>query len=92
MGPFTKAAGTLAYYEVCQIIKSGATVTRYAKQGDVVVAIKGDQWIGYDDVKTMKSKVKLLIFIEANESRCATCEPTNQQQPLSKRRSSNRVF
>lgn len=60
-GPFTKAGGTLGYYEICKMIKEGATVTRYENQGDVVVAIKGNQWVGYDDVKTLKTKVRQYI-------------------------------
>ena len=57
------APGTLTYYEICQMIKKGATVTRYKDQGNLAVAIKGDQWVGYDDVKkTMKAMVRSCLL------------------------------
>ncbi|XP_023564402.1 chitinase-3-like protein 1 [Octodon degus] len=57
-GRFTKEAGTLAYYEVCDFLR-GATVHRIASQ-KVPYATKGNQWVGYDDQESVKSKAQYL--------------------------------
>ncbi|XP_042535116.1 chitinase-3-like protein 2 isoform X2 [Dipodomys spectabilis] len=57
-GPFTKSLGILAYYEICQFLQ-GAKITRLQDQ-QVPYAVKGNQWVGYDDVESMKTKVEFL--------------------------------
>ncbi|XP_074176115.1 chitotriosidase-1 [Rhinolophus sinicus] len=56
-GPFTKEAGLLAFYEVCSW--KGAAEHRITDQ-KVPYAYKGDQWVGFDDVESFKSKVSYL--------------------------------
>uniref|UniRef100_A0A671EIT1 Chitotriosidase-1 n=1 Tax=Rhinolophus ferrumequinum TaxID=59479 RepID=A0A671EIT1_RHIFE len=56
-GPFTKEAGLLAFYEVCSW--KGATEHRLTDQ-KVPYAYNGDQWVGFDDVESFKSKVSYL--------------------------------
>ena len=59
-GPFTREGGFLAYYEICDKIKSGMNVVRDQK----VMApygYQGNFWIGYDDAESMRYKVKMLI-------------------------------
>jgi chitinase len=58
IGPFTKEAGFLAYYEICQILKNGGKVSRTSDMGDTVYAVKGDQWHGYDDPQAVERKIK----------------------------------
>uniref|UniRef100_A0A8C8YLS6 Chitinase-3-like protein 1 n=1 Tax=Prolemur simus TaxID=1328070 RepID=A0A8C8YLS6_PROSS len=53
-GRYTKEAGTLAYYEICDFLH-GATVRRLLGQ-QVPYATKGNQWVGYDDQESVKSK------------------------------------
>uniref|UniRef100_G3STE8 Chitinase-3-like protein 1 n=1 Tax=Loxodonta africana TaxID=9785 RepID=G3STE8_LOXAF len=57
-GRFTKEEGILAYYEVCDFLP-GATVHRLLGQ-QVPYATKGNQWVGYDDQESIKSKVQYL--------------------------------
>ncbi|KAM6165218.1 chitinase-3-like protein 1 [Erethizon dorsatum] len=57
-GQFTKEEGILAYYEVCDFLH-GATVHRIPSQ-KVPYATKGNQWVGYDDQESVKSKVQYL--------------------------------
>ncbi|XP_005375308.2 PREDICTED: chitinase-3-like protein 1 [Chinchilla lanigera] len=57
-GRFTKEEGTLAYYEVCDFLH-GATVHRVPSQ-QVPYATKGNQWVGYDDLESVKSKAQYL--------------------------------
>lgn len=57
-GPITKSPGFLAYYEICQFLQ-GANITRLQEQ-QVPYAVKGNQWLGYDDVESVKTKVQFL--------------------------------
>ncbi|KAM6217118.1 chitinase-3-like protein 2 [Rhynchocyon petersi] len=57
-GTITKSPGFLAYYEICQFLP-GAQVTRMQDQ-QVPYAVKGNQWVGYDDVQSVKNKVQFL--------------------------------
>ncbi|KAM9612762.1 chitotriosidase-1 [Trichechus inunguis] len=56
-GPFTKEGGVLAYYEVCSW--KGATKVRIQDQ-KVPYAFQGNQWVGFDDVESFKTKVSYL--------------------------------
>jgi len=55
-GTFTREAGFNAYYEICDKIKAGATVHRDPNQ-KVPYAVKGNEWIGYDDEQSLRDKV-----------------------------------
>ncbi|XP_066479488.1 acidic mammalian chitinase-like [Tiliqua scincoides] len=59
-GPYTQAAGSLAYFEVCGFLKDGATVVWNAPQ-EVPYAYHGNQWIGYDNPKSFAIKAKWLL-------------------------------
>ncbi|KAK2497789.1 hypothetical protein MC885_017827, partial [Smutsia gigantea] len=56
-GPFTKEAGVLSYYEVCSWKE--ATQHRIEEQ-KVPYAVQGNQWVGFDDVESFKTKVHYL--------------------------------
>jgi len=56
-GQFTRAAGFLAYYEICEKIKSqGWTVVEDAEGRMGPYAHQGRNWVGYDDVAMIKYK------------------------------------
>lgn len=56
-GQFTKAAGFLAYYEICRDIKQGGWNVVKDPEGRMgPYAHKGRQWVGYDDVETIRRK------------------------------------
>ncbi|XP_040851849.1 chitinase-3-like protein 1 isoform X1 [Ochotona curzoniae] len=57
-GRFTKEEGILAYYEICDFLQ-GATVHRLLGQ-QVPYATKGNQWVGYDDLESVRQKVQYL--------------------------------
>ncbi|XP_060629020.2 chitotriosidase-1-like [Anolis sagrei] len=54
-GTYTREAGFLSYYEICTF-KEGAT-TEVIEQQKVPYSFKGNQWVGYDDVNSIKTKV-----------------------------------
>lgn len=46
----------MAYYEVCQNLNSGWTRI-WNSENQVPYAFSGNQWIGYDDMQSLKLKV-----------------------------------
>ncbi|XP_058930058.1 chitinase-3-like protein 2 [Kogia breviceps] len=57
-GPITKFSGFLAYYEICQFLK-GAKITKL-QDHQVPYAVKGNQWVSYDDAERVETKVQFL--------------------------------
>ncbi|XP_052069385.1 acidic mammalian chitinase-like [Mytilus californianus] len=58
-GQFTREKGFLAYYEVCAMLKSGGS-KHYIPEQKSPYAVKGTEWVGYDDVDSLKEKVKYI--------------------------------
>ncbi|XP_008848561.2 acidic mammalian chitinase-like [Nannospalax galili] len=58
-GPYTKKTGLWAYYEICTFLKNGATWAWNAPQR-VPYAYKGQEWVGYDNVKSFFLKAQWL--------------------------------
>lgn len=54
-GRYTREKGFLSYYEICDMIKTGGT-THWIKEQEVPYVVKGDQWVGYDDKKSLTIK------------------------------------
>lgn len=54
-GEFTKEAGFLAFYEICQMLKEGATYL-WDDEQKVPYAIKDDLWVGFDDERSIEEK------------------------------------
>ncbi|CAH1795273.1 unnamed protein product [Owenia fusiformis] len=58
-GPYTGEAGFMAYYEVCEVMRNGAT--RYwDDEAKIPYIVAGDQWIGYDDPESLRHKVNFI--------------------------------
>ncbi|XP_065572710.1 probable endochitinase [Artemia franciscana] len=58
-GQYSREAGFLTYYEICSAIQSGwnSVWDRYSQ---CPYAHGGGQWVGYDNVQSLKLKVKLI--------------------------------
>ncbi|XP_050419117.1 chitotriosidase-1 [Patella vulgata] len=52
--------GRLIYPEICELIKNNATVT-YDVEQEVPFAYMGNQWVGYDDIRSIQAKVKWIL-------------------------------
>ncbi|XP_078500829.1 acidic mammalian chitinase-like [Lissotriton helveticus] len=59
-GHYTQEAGFMAYFEICDFLKEGATVVWNSPQA-VPYAYKGSQWIGYDNPKSFQLKAEWLM-------------------------------
>ncbi|XP_071446319.1 probable chitinase 10 [Hetaerina americana] len=56
-GEFTRAAGFLAYYEICDRVKNrGWTVVKDPERRMGPYAFQGNQWVSYDDAEMIKQK------------------------------------
>lgn len=62
-GKFTKEPGILAFYEICDLLRENATLIWDMEQL-VPFAYKGDQWVGFDDERSVKGKVDWLKSAE----------------------------
>jgi len=60
-GEFTRAGGFMAYYEICHKVKSGAWVETRDPEGRLgPTAQSGNQWLGYDDIATIRRKSEFI--------------------------------
>lgn len=55
-GEFTREAGFLAYYEVCEMLLNGASYV-WDDEMKVPYLVKDDQWVGFDDEKSIRNKM-----------------------------------
>nr|QDA39872.1 chitinase 4 [Phenacoccus solenopsis] len=60
-GEYTRAGGFLAYYEICDKLRREAyTIVRDVQKRRGPYAYSGNQWVGYDDIDTIKQKMGLV--------------------------------
>ena len=58
--PYTKEAGFIAYFEICDKINNGMTVIQ-DNSAQAPYGYAGNFWVGYDDASSLEYKVKNLI-------------------------------
>ena len=59
-GEYSRESGFLAFYEICDLLKNGATYMWDDIQ-QVPYLIDGDQWVGFDDERSIRTKVKWIL-------------------------------
>nr|BAS44269.1 chitinase [Aplysia kurodai] len=55
-GEFTREAGFLSYYEVCEMLQAGAKRT-FLDDQKVPYLVLGNQWVGYEDEDSIAEKI-----------------------------------
>ncbi|XP_052071214.1 chitotriosidase-1-like [Mytilus californianus] len=60
-GSFTKEKGLLSYYEICSNINNQGWTEGWLDEQQVPYAYKGDQWVGYDNPRSVAIKTKYII-------------------------------
>ncbi|BFZ21286.1 hypothetical protein BsWGS_24325 [Bradybaena similaris] len=60
-GRYTRQEGTLAYYEICENIQKYGWSRVWITEQEVPYATWRNQWVGYDDVTSLKIKADTLI-------------------------------
>ncbi|XP_037776380.1 endochitinase-like [Penaeus monodon] len=59
--PFTRAEGFMAYFEICRyLIDDPEWIQEYDAFGLVPFAYRGDQWVGYDDLSSVRVKMDFI--------------------------------
>ncbi len=58
-GVYTREAGFFSYYEVCQKLSQGWT-QQWDNEAKVPYAYSGSEWVGYDNIRSLKEKVDYL--------------------------------
>lgn len=59
-GEYTRESGFLAFYEICEMLKNGATY-KWDEEQKVPYLLDGDQWVGFDDERSIRIKTKWLL-------------------------------
>jgi chitinase len=59
-GTWTREAGFLSYYEICQLISVPGSVTVYHEEHRAPYTYVGDQWVGYDNEQSLVEKVEFI--------------------------------
>ena len=60
-GRYTGEAGFLSYYEICDFLHEENTTLVWDNEQQVPFAYRGDQWVGFDDERSLRTKVKWLM-------------------------------
>jgi chitinase len=56
-GKYTAEAGFMSYYEVCDFLHEDNTTLVWDNEQQVPFAYRDDQWVGFDDERSLKTKV-----------------------------------
>lgn len=76
-GKYTSEAGFMSYYEVCDFLHVDNTTLVWDNEQQVPFAYKEDQWVGFDDERSLKTKVFLKdnFILHANICRALSSFP-----------------
>ncbi|KAG7477732.1 hypothetical protein MATL_G00072740 [Megalops atlanticus] len=55
-GPYTQEMGLWSYYEICTFLKG--TTVQWIEEQKVPYAVKGDEWVGFDNQRSYITKVQ----------------------------------
>ena len=61
-GKYTKEAGFLSYYEICDFLHEDNVTLVWDNEQQVPFAYKDNQWVGFDDERSLKTKVLFNIL------------------------------
>ncbi|KAJ8307499.1 hypothetical protein KUTeg_015583 [Tegillarca granosa] len=60
-GSYTRSAGFLSYYEICNNIQNNSWIRVWNDEHKVPYAYKGDQWVGFDDMESIEIKCRYIM-------------------------------
>ncbi|CAG7835000.1 unnamed protein product [Allacma fusca] len=63
-GVYTREGGFLAYYEICEILRTNKAQYVWDDEMKVPYLVDGDQWVGFDDETSIKIKMD---WIKSND-------------------------
>merc|ERR1712127_718035 len=59
-GRYTGESGFMSYYEICDFLHQPNTTLVWDNEQQVPFAYRGDQWVGFDDERSLKTKTSWL--------------------------------
>ena len=59
-GRYTGESGFMSYYEICDFLHQPNTTLVWDNEQQVPFAYRGDQWVGFDDERSLRTKVAWL--------------------------------
>lgn len=59
-GKYTSEAGFMSFYEICDFLHEDNTTLVWDNEQQVPFAYRGNQWVGFDDERSLKTKVSTL--------------------------------
>ncbi|XP_043474273.1 chitinase-like protein 4 [Leptopilina heterotoma] len=60
-GKYTREAGMLGYNEICELQKNDGWTIAFDDEQKVPYSYGGNQWVGYDDVRSLEIKAEYVI-------------------------------
>jgi chitinase len=72
VGKFTREAGFLSYYEICDKLTNSGWTRVWSDEQSVPYAHGQNEWVGYDDVESLKIKVifrKQFVYVIRRQKR-----------------------
>lgn len=60
-GRYTNEAGFMSYYEICDFLREDNTTLVWDNEQMVPFAYRENQWVGFDDERSLKTKVYFMI-------------------------------
>lgn len=73
-GPYTREPGVMGYNEFCEKLATEAWDLRWSEEQQVPYAVRNNQWLGYDDLRSVQLKVRIeLSVIITDRSKDASC-------------------
>lgn len=62
-GKYTSEAGFMSFYEICDFLHEDNVTLVWDNEQQVPFAYKDNQWVGFDDERSLKTKVIISITI-----------------------------
>ncbi|XP_058054145.1 acidic mammalian chitinase [Anopheles bellator] len=60
-GPYTREPGVMGYNEFCERLRTESWDLRWSAQQQAPYAVRNNQWLGYDDLRSVQLKVQYLL-------------------------------
>lgn len=63
-GPYTREPGVLGYNEFCEKLQTESWDLRWSDEQQTPYAVRNNQWLGYDDLRSVQLKVQYLLDLK----------------------------
>ncbi|CAG2061378.1 unnamed protein product [Timema podura] len=82
-GKYTGEAGFMSYYEVCDFLHAENTTLVWDNEQQVPFAYRKDQWVGFDDERSLKTKVNNNFHLDLAVVTCYSVSDDDNREGMS---------